>query len=228
MSEGSGPVDFRARFLKLFGYTVILATIGVVVWAVVEIGAELGGKAVELRCRDNLRSIVTAMELYRSRFGMDPPYLTALLPVLDGAASKLQCPADPHHGQRGCQPEWLRPAFGNRLAHTDLDGPTMDPARDRDSIPCSYLYVANDYPCGFTDFEQTWRQHFEGLRKQFGDGVPMIRCYYHLPKQYIAAPDNPKALYPDPNAEPTFNITADGKVKSYRLDWQSEPEFQGK
>jgi hypothetical protein len=227
MSDGGASVDFRGKFLKLFGYTVIAVTIGIVVWGVVELGSELGDKAVELRCKENLRSILQALDLYRTKFHAEPAYLTALLPVLDGVGSKFRCPADPNDGTQGCRPAWLKEFDGDGFAYVDLDGPTLDPERDSDKIACSYLYVANGYPCGLKEFETTWKQEFDAtvakLGPKRGPDVPLVRCYYHLPQRYTD-PDDPTKRYPDLTVSPTFNITSGREVKTYSLDWQSDLE----
>ena len=50
VKTGGGMLDFRTKFLKLFGYAIIAATMGVVIWGVISLGLELFGKAKHLRC----------------------------------------------------------------------------------------------------------------------------------------------------------------------------------
>jgi len=52
--------------------------------------------------------------------------------------------------------------------------------------------------------------------------VPLVRCYYHLPKQYVTLDDGSKV--PDPAARPTYNITGDLEQRVYPLDWQQKSQ----
>jgi hypothetical protein len=229
MSDVEASVDFRGKFLKLFGYGIIAVTIGVVVWGVISLGRELFAQAKHMRCQDNLKTLMAAISMYRETYHNQlPPHLAAVLPMCEGRRSKFQCPADPDHGAKGCRPEWLRRDDGDAFAGADLDGPTLDPERDTDRLPCSYLYVANQYPCGLVDFQHTWRDEFDKLVREHGPDVPMIRCYYHLPEQYVQDPTDPNVRHPDPEAGPTYNVTAGLRQKEYRLDWLSDPLFSGK
>jgi len=223
MTEAAPSVDFRQKFLKVFGYTVIALTIGVVIWGVMSLGMRLFGEAKHLRCQSNLKTIMGAMSIYRQTYRSQlPPYLAALLPLMQNRIDKLQCPADTNHGANGCRPLWMRPYYTDRdFGNVDLDGPTLDPGSARDNVPCSYLYAANGYPCGLDDSGRTWREVFESQVRQLGVQVPMVRCYYHLPEQYVQDPEFPGGRRPDPNAAPTYNITADLELKRYPLGWQS-------
>lgn len=227
------PVDVRARFLKLFGYSFIALALGVVVWGVIALGGRLFREAVHLRCQNNLRRLMEGFHIYQNKFPNQlPPCLATLFPLLEGRSDSFQCPADHDQGRRGCRPLWLRRSDGSAFQYVDLDGPALDPDADRDTLPCSYLYTANAYPCGLTDFKTTWRQEFDALRQKHGDlgkGIPIIRCYYHLPEKYVGGPPSPtNPADPDPEASPTYNVTADLEhIVEYRLDWQSDPQFTG-
>ena len=236
MSEAPS-LDFSRKFLKLLGYAIIAATLGVVIWAVLTLGTAIFGQAKHLRCQSNLKSIIGAMTMYRDRYnGELPPHLAVLLPFLDGRYDKFQCPADPNGGVKGCRPAWLK-RYDDKIGdgafdNVDLDGPSLDPEKADDSFPCSYLYAANGYPCGFTNFETTWRQEFEKLVRKHGAEVPMIRCYYHLPERYDREAKEPGT--PDPAVSPTYNVTlenlnsAELKIREYPLLWQSMPRFSGR
>ncbi len=227
MTEAGPSIDFRGKFLKLFGYSVIVVTIGVVVWGVMAVGVRLFGQAKHLRCQDNLKTIMGAMSIYRQTYRSQlPPYLAALLPLMQNRIDKLQCPADRDHGAKGCRPLWMRPYYTDRhFANVDLDGPGLDAETAADRVPCSYLYAANAYPCGLDDSGRTWREVFENQVREQGNEVPMVRCYYHLPEQYVEDPGAPGAKSPDPKATPTYNISADLELKEYPLRWQSDPRF---
>jgi hypothetical protein len=237
MSGDTTPVDLRARYIKLVGYLIIAAVIGLVVWGVLNLGGEIFRTSKHLQCQSNFKSLIEAMTLYRSQNNnQSPQYLTQLLPVLQNREDKFICPADPDRGRKGCRPAWLRRDDGNLFAYADLDGLAMDPATDTDRAPCSYLYAANGYPCGLADFQRTWREEFERLVAQYGKGAPLVRCYYHLPELYVPLAEDGAnktakarrrpALVPDPHATPTYNITADLELKTYQLDWQSDPTFK--
>ena len=75
------------------------------------------------------------------------------------------------------------------------------------------------------DSGRTWREVFENQVREQGAEVPMVRCYYHLPEQYVEDPGAPGAKSPDPKATPTYNISADLELKEYPLRWQSDPRF---
>lgn len=213
-------VDFRRKFLRLFGYIVIAATVGIVVWAVVRLGWEVFKRAEDVRCRENLRAIAAGFDMYKSAWtNRLPPYLAALLPMLEQRREKLACPADIDHGRSGCLPAWLRPYYNEMFVNVDLDGPTIDPQTSADTVPCSYLYTANAYPCHLPDAKTTWREEFEHLLWKHGDSVPLVRCYHHLPERYIGESRNPSSRYPAPNATPTYNIGADLRVREYPLVW---------
>jgi hypothetical protein len=229
-------VDFREKFLKLFGYSVIVAALGVVAWAVLTLARSMiFGPQKQLRCQSNLKNLIEATTLYQSHYrGQRPPTLAALLPILEHRRDKFICPSDPDRGHEGSRPLWLRKDDGEIFKYVDLDGPMLDPGQDKDWLPCSYLYVANLYPCGLpaVDFERTWRAEFNRLVDKYGRGVPMVRCYYHLPEKYVEIPaDDPAGKrtvrIPDPENRPTFNITADLDLREYRAYWQGEPEFKG-
>jgi len=236
MSDAARPADTRSRFIRLLGIAVVAAVIGSVIWGLLSLGAYMLGQAEGMRCQKNLKSIVEAMMIYRSQHnGELPIYLTLLLPQLEGRAEVLICPADPDAGRKGCRPAWLRrydelvdELVGARaFAYVDLDGPGIDPERAADSVRCSYLYVANGYPCGLAEFRRTWRQVFDARVAKFGKDVPMVRCYYHLPERYVSEQEDagggPRP--PDPDAHPTYNITADLELRDYRLAWESERRF---
>lgn len=213
-------IDFRRKFLQLFGCIVIAATIGVVIWAVVRLGSEVLKRAEDVRCRENLRAIAAALDMYRSAWtNRLPPYLAALVPMLEKQKEKLVCPADTDHGRSGCLPAWLRPYYKEMFTNADLDGPTIDPETSADTVACSYLYGANMYPCHLPEAKPTWREEFEHLLQKHGDSVPLVRCYHHLPEHYVGETNNPSTRYPAPNITPTYNISAGLRIREYPLVW---------
>lgn len=218
-------VDFRARFSKLLTFAVIIFFAGLVCWGVLHVAGKMNLEARSIRCKANMKTLVEAMTLYKSQYHDLPTTLAQLLPLIENRKEKLICPADPDHGTAGARPEWLRKDDGDLFKYTNLDGQTGDPEKDTDTVPCSYFYSASPYPCGLADFQTTWRDEFDSLVDQFGMSTPMVRCYYHLPEQYIeekrANPALKPNLLPDPEAKPTYNITADLEMREYPLDWQS-------
>jgi hypothetical protein len=223
----SPDLDFRAKFLKLLGYSAVVLTMATIFWAVISLGRELIDDAQEVRCQNNLTKIVQAFEAYNLKFGNTlPPHLYALKVAADVPDSIFQCPADPDKGRKGCRPAWLRKDDGELFKHTDLDGPGIDPKRATDRLPSSYLYAANAYPCGLPDinFEYTWAKHLSYLVEDYGRGVPMVRCYYHLPiNDTVPDPDDPNFRVVNPSSSPTFNITRELELREYELDWIGDP-----
>jgi hypothetical protein len=225
-SDGLG---FRRKFLQLFGYAMIACALGAVVWGVLEVGGEMFSSAKQLRCQNNLKTLIAGLDLYRQKYQKLPPYLTAVLPMIENRRSKLICPADPDQGRKGCRPAWMqrldRPGLFDNV---NLDGPSLDADRAHDRFPCSYLYAANVYPCGPAAYERSWRDEFEQLVERYGGGVPLVRCYYHLPELRKDDPSDPAPQEFDPRAEPTYNITAGFELREYPLDWQSDGRFSDK
>ena len=232
MPNSAQPADTSNRLNRLLGAAIVACVLALLAWGLFTLAGDMLGQTRDIRCQNNLKSIAEAITLYRVDYGgQTPPYLASLLPRLQARADVLVCPADPDKGANGCRPAWMRAydkdVGDNAFAHVDLDGPGLDPGRAADTVPCSYLLTANGYPCGLVDFKQTWREVFDGQVAKFGEGVPMARCYYHLPQSYVDAEEDSGAAPrpPDPAASPTHNITADLQVRSYRLEWQSEPGF---
>jgi hypothetical protein len=221
-------IDFRAKFLKVLGYSAIALAMGAIFWVVLTLGYGLFRDAQRVRCRSNFARILSAFEVYNNKYGrVLPPHFYALKVVADCPDAIFQCPADPDKGRRGCRPEWLRKDDGDLFKYTELDGPGLNPAHATDRLPSSYLYIANGYPCGLPDaqFRITWREHFGYLVEDFGDGVPMVRCYYHLPENdFVTDPDDPAAPFVNPKSSPTFNITADRQFREYQYDWRTDPD----
>ncbi len=217
------PPDTRDRFVRLLAAAVIAAVIGCLGWGLLSVGGRIVAQTRGMRCQKRLRTLAEAMTIYRSLHGDLPAYLALLIEPLEGRTDTLICPADPGSGRNGCRPEWLRRydnAQGdNAFANVDLDGPGLDPETAADTIPCSYLYAANGYPCGLAGFAKTWRALYDEKVNQFGVDAPLVRCYHHLPEQYTGVP-----AVPDPGAHPTYNITADLEVRQYPLDWEMEAE----
>ncbi len=232
MPDSAQPAQTSSRLNRLLGAVVVACVLVLLAWGLFSLAGDMLGQTRDIRCRNNLKSIAAAITLYRVDYGgQTPPYLALLLPQLKGRAEVFVCPVDPDKGAKGCRPAWLREydtqVGDDAFAHVNLDGPGLNPDRAADTVPCSYLYAANGYPCGLVGFKQTWREVFDGQVAKFGMGVPMVRCYHHVPQSYVNAGEGaePALREPDPAGSPTHNITADLLVRSYRLDWQSEPGF---
>ncbi len=241
ISGAQTGIDFRTKFLRLFAYGFVAGAIAFVAWGIVTIGSHMFRQAQQLRCQNNLRQLATATRYYRDQHGLFPSYLAALTVFVDHRDVFI-CPSDRRRGARGCRPLWLQ-RYDRYLdeqegtegfRYVDLDGPTLTDA-DEDWLPSSYLYVANEYPSGLASppFSRTWRDLFEDAVEQYGSGVPLVRCFHHLPEQYlpleedpIADPHDPRTVRtPLPTAEPTLNVTADLRIVRYPYNWREAPEF---
>ncbi len=241
ISGAQTGIDFRAKFLRLCAYSFIAGVIVFVAWGIVTIGSHMFRQAQQLRCQNNLRQLAHATQYYRDQHGTFPPYLAALTRIVDHREAFI-CPSDPNRGTEGSRPPWLQ-RYDRHLderdgvegfRYVDLDGPTLTDS-DENWLPSSYLYAANGYPSGlaYPPFSRTWRDLFEEAVEEYGSGVPLVRCFHHLPEQYlppeqdpIADPDDPRTVRtPHPTAEPTLNVTADLRIVRYPYRWQEAPEF---
>ncbi|MFW6158975.1 MAG: hypothetical protein ACOC8E_06415 [Planctomycetota bacterium] len=242
MSDGQPHLDFRGKFFRLAGYAFVAAALAAVAWGIVTVGTRLFGEAQHLRCQHNLQQLAGAIRYYRNNHRGLPPYLAALTEIVDRQAVFV-CPADARQGAEGCRPEWLQrydrlcdeQEGAEGFRYVDLDGPTLTEA-DEDWLPSSYLYTANGYPCGFArpPFSETWRTVFNRTVEEHGQGVPVVRCFYHVSEEYVPlaegaepAPGGPPPIrVPLPTAEFTLNITADLEtVVRYPYSWQEADEF---
>ena len=222
--------DVRDRFYWLLRASLLAAFIGAAIYGIVLVGELLVARANQVRCEANLHRIGEALFLYKSKNNNRlPPYLTLLYPDYLSDASLLICPADRNNGKQGAFPPWARldkagktpDDWRDELAFTDLDGPTLLPWDDKDTIPCSYLYRFNEYPCDTSEEGLkkgiTWRQLAEDDQRTYRNKTPVVTCFWHLPN------------YPKNTDGITTNLLYDlATVVGYPKDWRTEMGEAGK
>jgi hypothetical protein len=214
-----------ARIIQIFFLAAFaIAVIYFIYW----IACQIVGTSFDVQCKRNLQEIARALDAYRQDHHKEwPPYLTALCPrYID--SRKLICPRDPFQGRHGAFPDWMVGTMPfkdkDEINYVNLDGPNRTKT-DKDSIPCSYLYELNSYPCFWSDERphSTWLE----MNKKWEDRVtrahldpqnvmPAVRCLHHL-----------KEGCP-PDEGPTFNILVNllPDVQIYNRTWQTSfPEL---
>ena len=216
------PDVVKSRFLWLVKTFLLLLFIAAAVYGIALLGEMVMARANLVRCEANLRRIGEAMFLYKNENANRlPPYLTLLYPRFLEDSSFLICPADSSRGKQGAFPHGLRfgkdgktrPEWRDEYAFTDLDGPTLIPWNDKDTVPCSYYYRFNDYPVDISEQGLrkgiTSRQLMEDALKEYRDKTPVVSCFWHLP------------AYPKESDGDTTNLLYDpAPVTEYPKDWR--------
>ncbi|HUU69632.1 MAG TPA: hypothetical protein VM186_08910 [Planctomycetota bacterium] len=214
--------ESKGRFGWLVRTVLLVAFIGIGIYGTMFLADVVMSRANTVRCEANLRRLGEAMFMYRNQNSNRlPPYLTLLHPQYLEDKSNLICPADPNSGRKGAFPYWARyrpdgtaqPAqvWRDEFAYADLDGPTLVPWKDQDTVPCSYYYRFNEYPCDLQDLQRgvTFRQLMDDAAKEFGDRTPVVSCLWHLPD------------YPDDDGAPTQNLLYDlVHIERYPRKWE--------
>ena len=154
-------------------------------------------------CINNLRQFSACIEIYRNTYEDEfPPYLSKLYDMnYFDDLNLLLCMSDRTRGREGGRPSWY--PEDQQFESADLDGPDLDELTDTNSVPSSYLYEFNGYPCEWAETAVTdpaewadidyngdgrlqWREvnlvMIAGLGGVAGYGgrVPVVRCFYHL------------------------------------------------
>jgi peroxiredoxin len=156
-------------------------------------------------CEENLREIGRAMAAYRRDRGELPAHLSDLFPRYVTDLKRLHCPADR--------------TDGSPRRSDDYDDVTAPPADPR---PVSYAYMMSPVKphVGFgglggplpRNADWSWRGQMMAMRANYGDRVPVVRCWHHAPTMFevVAHP-----LVP--------NLTLDGAVYRSAAAWQIDP-----
>jgi prepilin-type N-terminal cleavage/methylation domain-containing protein len=160
-------------------------------------------KSKELRCVNNLKLLAVALENYRNDWDdAFPPYLTILHPKYITKRDIFICPIDNTRGQQGSRPKWM-----SQFPNANLDGPAGN------IIPCSYLYEFNGYECDWLGQPGvTWYTAKMDQVRDYGERVPIIRCFWHLP---VNSPNLGK---------PVFDILFDFSFHKGTCGWEYEYE----
>lgn len=220
------------RYARLIQIAFLSAAVIGVVYFVVWMVGRIISPAAEAQCMRNLQVISRALSDYLEDHNNQwPRYLTELYPRYIQDLRRFQCPADRTRGAGGAVPEWIqrRLHFDNEDRFVDLDGPNMTP-EDEDTIPCSYLYEYNQYPCflsfapGVKPFQLRWSDfkdfQIRWVRERGLDArnvVPVVRCLHHL-KEADLPEEELRRL------RPTLNILLNlsPNAREYPYDWHQE------
>jgi beta-lactamase regulating signal transducer with metallopeptidase domain/tetratricopeptide (TPR) repeat protein len=167
--------------------------------------ADPAAEAAMLRCTEQLREIGQAMQAYRRDHGELPAHLTDLFPRYVTDLKLFHCPADPTGGS---------PRLSDDFA--DDIAPPADPR------PVSYAYYVSPVVprVNFGGLggplaphaDRSWRGQMLAMREQFGDRVPVVRCWHHA-KTSHAAYSQPLVL----------SVTLEGQVYRGQGNWQNDP-----
>jgi beta-lactamase regulating signal transducer with metallopeptidase domain/peroxiredoxin len=157
-------------------------------------------------CERQLAEIGRALAAYQQDHGELPAHLTDLFPKYVSDLKLFHCPAD-HTG-------------GSPHLADDYADDTAPPSDPR---PVSYAYymspvklhlrfggLGGPRPRGADD---RWRGQMLAMREQFGDRVPVVRCWHHAKSTYEAYS---RPLVP--------SLTLDGNVYRSAGNWQTDPQ----
>jgi len=212
----------KGRYGWLLRTVLLVLFIGTGIYGTMFLADVVMSRANLVRCEANLRRIGEAMFMYRNQNNNHlPPYVTLLHPQYLEDKDNLICPADPNKGRKGSFPDWARylpdgtaqppDVWRDEFAYADLDGPTLVPWKDEDTVPCSYYYRFNDYPSDLQDLQHgvTFRQLMQDAAKEFRNRTPVASCLWHLPK------------YPADDDVPTPNLLYDLiRIERYPRKWE--------
>jgi tetratricopeptide (TPR) repeat protein len=153
-------------------------------------------------CARHLKAIGRALAAYQHDKGHLPPYLSGLYPRYLPDRNILHCPLDASPG------------------HPEAQGEHMGLPRDP-RLPTSYSYEMTDSRTNggegilgpqLPGAALTWRRLRLAQRANFGDQVPLVRCWHHT-HAFLAG------------HEPfVFNLSFSGDLYRSYLGWQTAPE----
>ncbi len=194
------PFDFQSRYASIFRYVVFAIIVISVAFFVGNIWASLNAKSKLLSCQKQIAQLGICIQQYRDENGNQmPQWLTQLFPKYVREPNLFICPMDRSKGAEGCFPRWLKkdPGWRDELGYADLDGPSQDPRKSKDTIPCSYFYRFNHYPSEADNRRAPlWSEIAQDDVRIYKDKVPVVRCFWHLDE---GTPDNggkvPSLLY---------------------------------
>jgi hypothetical protein len=147
-------------------------------------------------CTRNLQAIGRSLEAYQRDYGELPPHLSDLRPKYLKDKLLFHCPNDPSPG---------KPGFEGAAADPKLSiSYSYEMSTDRTSVRC---FLLGPRPPGMT-----WREQKAAQRVNFGDRVPVIRCWYHTDTR-------------GGNARPiVLNLTLSGQVFRSQGRWELEAD----
>lgn len=155
-------------------------------------------------CTRQLQVIGEALAAYQRDHGDLPPHLSDLVPRYIADKKLLHCPADPSPG---------KPSVGGK------GWPEMKPPADP-TLPISYSYQMGPDPNPRGIFlgplpaggAATWRALRMAQRVNYGDRVPVVRCWHHWYTR--VAHGQPIVL----------NLTPSGQVYRSTWNWEHDRE----
>jgi len=225
--------DVSSAWLRLLKI-VLFASIGILLaWIPIRAVPSMLQSLRESRCKKNLQNIAAALALYRNEHGNQfPLWLTALYPKYVATRDTFICPVDRLDGVISAQPEWMKAHDTGRpdddiyavYKGADLDGPAGDVDEDKDSFPCSYLYMLNMYE--EEAFGMSWSDYFYEQQKERDirlSDMPVVRCLHHLPPKPPPR-DNEfneriQQEFDESYERPTFNILYNLTFTELRERW---------
>jgi len=169
-----------------FTLTELLVVIAIIaILAGLLLGATLlsQSKAKVARCKAALKGFSDAIDTYRFDWELAyPDFLSNLFPKYYGSAPGYVCPADWSKGKDGSVPDTVRGTdtkfmSGFQYPSTNDISSNHNRLRNKDIEVCSYLYQFCGANCGWAS--GTWREAMEKKRKEYGEKVPLIRCFWH-------------------------------------------------
>lgn len=142
------------------------------------------GKNHREKCKKNLERINQAIVKYKEEHGEVPNWLSDLYPKYVSDPDLLICPADTSEPK------------GSRLSHSNFRPFLQDP-----EMPCSYIYQ-------FAPAEGYRGWKIQQL-KEFGDKIPVVRCWWHIPES-------------GSTGRPVINLSYGGEIYESGTLWEDE------
>jgi len=178
------PFDFQSRYASVFRYVVFAIIVMGVAWFVGNLWAYLNAKSKLLSCQNQIKQLGIFIQQYRDDNGNQmPQWLTQLSPNYVKDPKLFICPMDRSKGAQGCFPRWLEndPDWRDELKYADLDGPSQDPRKSDDNIPCSYFYRFNHYPSDASNRRApVWSEIALTEARTYKEKMPVVQCFWHL------------------------------------------------
>lgn len=240
-------MDRMRRGFTIVEILVVIAIISILLLMLLPVYARSKAEARKTYCKNNLKQLATAIQIYENRFQRDPPWIT----VLDDAGIELTgtdreiflCPVDGTNGTYGGKPPWdpnhtwtgPNKEDAEIIANpSDPDGSSIwDPNGGTDSQPCSYYYEDNVFKCEWAN--DAWKDKMDADPK---DSVISWREAKYVERNgweeqgwppygdgtvpmlrcFWHTQSTPSGL--DPNDMNVINLFFDGHVNTGRPDWK--------
>jgi len=210
----------RHRAFTIIELLVVISVISILAGMLLPAIQKTRIKAHQANCKNNLKQISAGIEIYRLNYNDAWPfYITLLYPEHVDNLESFLCPADFTDGAEGGRPAW----FGEQMVEIDYDGPSMDPdgAGSSDTIPCSYMFEFNSYKASWwssydadmdlnADNIISWYELKMFTVEMYGQRVPVLRCFWHLPEN---------ASNTD---QPTFDLLYQYNIHVGNTKWETE------